>query len=65
MIYKITEIYSETLRQNDTSEISYTDYNPQSLESKFAYAVAIICGHLHCSQENGDTSVKSEGCHVV
>jgi hypothetical protein len=65
MIYKIPEIYSETLGQNYTTEISYTDYNSKSLESKLAYVVAIICCHLHFSQENGGSSAKSEGCHVV
>jgi hypothetical protein len=65
MIFTVSEMYCEAIRQDAMSEHSDIQYDCQSFESKRAHAVAMICRLRQCSHENGDTCTESEMCPIV
>jgi hypothetical protein len=68
MVFKVSEICCETIRQDtkpELSDIKITTAEVLNQSVQHAYPVAMIFCLGHCSQENGDTSAKTEGCPVV
>jgi hypothetical protein len=50
MIFKIPEVYFETIRQGNTSELSPNGLEPSKFESKSSHAAVMMCRQGHCNQ---------------